>query len=135
MRLKPIVVTTAILLCLSALQRSQDGVDLGVVDRIKSEAIGRSRVMDHLRYLTDVHGPRLTGSTQFEDAAKWTTAPPSEQLLPDVADVGPGPIDWARIFAHAPTAGIKHYFVEHDQPASPFDSLAASAKYLAALRF
>ena len=35
------------------------------------------------------------------DAAKWTTAPPIEQLLPDVADVGPGPIDWARIFAHA----------------------------------
>ena len=73
MRLKPVVVTTALLLCLSALLRSQDGVDLGVVDRIKSEAIARSRVMDHLRYLTDVHGPRLTGSAQFEDAAKWTT--------------------------------------------------------------
>ena len=73
MRLKSVVVTTALLLCLSTLLRSQDGVDLGVVDRIKSEAIGRSRVMDHLRYLTDVHGPRLTGSTQFEDAAKWTT--------------------------------------------------------------
>ena len=73
MRLKPVVVATALLLCLSALLRSQDGVDLGVVDRIKSEAIARSRVMDHLRYLTDVHGPRLTGSTQFEDAAKWTT--------------------------------------------------------------
>jgi len=69
------------------------------------------------------------------DAAKWTTAPPIERLLPDVSDVGPGPIDWARIFARADTAGIKHYFVEHDQPAAPFDSLAASATYLAALRF
>jgi sugar phosphate isomerase/epimerase len=69
------------------------------------------------------------------DAAKWTTAPPISQLLPDVTDVGPGPIDWARIFAAAPKAGIQHYFVEHDQPASPFDSLAASAKYLQALRF
>ena len=65
------------------------------------------------------------------DAAKWATAPPIEQLLPDVTDVGPGPIDWARIFSHAKEAGIEHYFVEHDQPASPFDSLAASAKYLA----
>src|SRR6185436_19298736 len=50
---------------------SQEAVDLGVVDRIKSEAFARSEVMEHLRYLTDVHGPRLTGSPQFEDAAKW----------------------------------------------------------------
>jgi sugar phosphate isomerase/epimerase len=69
------------------------------------------------------------------DAAGWTAAPPIEQLMPDVADVGPGPIDWARIFSHAREAGIQHYFVEHDQPASPFDSLAVSAKYLEGLRF
>jgi sugar phosphate isomerase/epimerase len=69
------------------------------------------------------------------DAAKWTTAPPIKELLPDVSDVGPGPIDWARIFAHAKQAGIQHYFVEHDQPQSPFDSLAASASYLEGLRF
>jgi sugar phosphate isomerase/epimerase len=69
------------------------------------------------------------------DAAKWTAAPPIETLLPDVTEVGPGPIDWARIFSHAKTAGIEHYFVEHDQPAAPFDSLATSAKYLESLRF
>ena len=69
------------------------------------------------------------------DAPKWTVAPPIQQLLPDVTDVGPGPIDWARIFANAEKAGIQHYFVEHDQPASPFDSLATSAKYLETLRF
>jgi sugar phosphate isomerase/epimerase len=69
------------------------------------------------------------------DAAKWTVAPPIDQLLPDVTEVGAGPIDWARIFAHAEKAGIQHYFVEHDQPASPFESLATSAKYLQPLRF
>jgi sugar phosphate isomerase/epimerase len=69
------------------------------------------------------------------DAAKWTAAPPIEQLMPDLTDVGPGPIDWGRIFAHSQQAGIQHYFVEHDQPASPFGSLAASAKYLEGLRF
>jgi sugar phosphate isomerase/epimerase len=69
------------------------------------------------------------------DASKWTSAPPINELLPDVSDVGPGPIDWARIFSHEKEAGIRHYFVEHDQPASPFDSLAASAKYLEGLRF
>ena len=68
-------------------------------------------------------------------AASWTVAPNIKELLPDVTDVGPGPIDWARIFSHAKEAGIEHYFVEHDQPAAPFESLAASAKYLNDLRF
>jgi len=46
--------------------------DLAVVDRIKTEAFDRSKVMDTLRNLTDVHGPRLTWSPGFEDAANWT---------------------------------------------------------------
>ena len=45
--------------------------DLSVVNRIKAEAFDRSKVMETLRQLTDVHGPRLTGSPGFEDAAKW----------------------------------------------------------------
>jgi hypothetical protein len=73
MRLKAALVASGFVLALASIVRSQDAVDLGVVDRIKAEAFGRSEVMDHLHYLTDVHGPRLTGSTGFEDAAKWTT--------------------------------------------------------------
>lgn len=53
----------------------------------------------------------------------------------EMTEPGSGVIDWKRIFAHADEAGIKHYFVEHDQPADPFASIAASYKYLAALRF
>jgi sugar phosphate isomerase/epimerase len=60
---------------------------------------------------------------------------PIGQILPDVADVGSGAIDWERIFAHSKTAGIRHYFVEHDRPPRPFESLEASYKYLQALRF
>ena len=44
-------------------------------------------------------------------------------------------IDWKRIFARSSQAGIQHYFVEHDQPSSPFDSIKASARYLKELRF
>jgi hypothetical protein len=51
---------------------AQKGPDLGVVDKIKTEAFDHSKVMDHLYYLTDIHGPRLTGSPEFDDAAKWT---------------------------------------------------------------
>jgi carboxypeptidase Q len=50
---------------------AQDHVDLGVVDRIKTEAFDHSQVMDHLYNLTEVNGPRLTGSPEFERAAKW----------------------------------------------------------------
>jgi hypothetical protein len=73
MRLKAAAVASGFVLVLASIVQSQEAVDLAVVDRIKSEAFGRSQVMDHLHYLTDVHGPRLTGSAGFEDAAKWTT--------------------------------------------------------------
>jgi carboxypeptidase Q len=62
-----------LVLFVSATVAAQEAVDLGVIDRIKDEAFSRSQVMDTLRQLTDVHGPRLTGSPQFNEAATWTT--------------------------------------------------------------
>jgi len=41
---------------------ADDTVDLATLHRIKREAFESSRVMDHLFFLTDVNGPRLTGS-------------------------------------------------------------------------
>ena len=52
-----------------------------------------------------------------------------------MVDVGQGKIDWKRIFAKSDQAGIKHYFVEHDQPPQPFDDIAASYRYLKQLEF
>ncbi|MGH9785666.1 MAG: M28 family peptidase, partial [Terriglobia bacterium] len=52
-------------------QRSGDGPDLAVVHRIRQEALTKSQVMQHLFYLTDVHGPRLTNSPGFNAAADW----------------------------------------------------------------
>jgi len=60
---------------------------------------------------------------------------PIDQVLPDIADVGGDTIDWARIFARSEQAGIAHYYVEHDVPASAFDSLKNSISYLQTLRF
>src|SRR5580704_7168133 len=62
---------TAILVLLALPALSQERVDLGIVDRIKAEAFERSKVMEILRNLSDVHGPRLTGSPGFEHAAQW----------------------------------------------------------------
>jgi sugar phosphate isomerase/epimerase len=58
-----------------------------------------------------------------------------DTLKPAMTEVGSGMIEWKRIFAHSHTAGIKVYIVEHDWPASPFDSIEISYKYMKDLRF
>ena len=52
-----------------------------------------------------------------------------------MTEVGSGVIDWKAIFAKADLAGIKHYFVEHDQPMMPMESIQKSYAYLEKLRF
>src|SRR5258705_6598496 len=49
----------------------QDAVDLDVVHQIREEALQNSQVMEHLFYLTDVSGSRLTNSPGFFAAADW----------------------------------------------------------------
>jgi sugar phosphate isomerase/epimerase len=60
---------------------------------------------------------------------------PSVKFIGRLADVGSGSIDWKRIFAQSSKAGIQHYFVEHDEPKSSFDSIRASYQYLSTLEF
>ena len=50
---------------------AEEAVDLDAVHRIRQEALQNSKVMDHLFYLTDVSGPRLTNSPGFFSAADW----------------------------------------------------------------
>jgi sugar phosphate isomerase/epimerase len=52
-----------------------------------------------------------------------------------MVDVGQGKIEWRRIFAKRDQAGIKHFFVEHDQPPQPFDDITTSYTYLKNLEF
>lgn len=52
-----------------------------------------------------------------------------------MVDVGQGKIEWKRIFAKREQAGIRHFFVEHDQPPQPFDDIAMSYNYLKNLEF
>ena len=43
-----------------------------------------------------------------------------------MVNVGAGAIDFAGIFAHADRAGVKHYFVEHDEPTDPINDARVS---------
>ena len=46
------------------------------------------------------------------------------------APVGAGVVDFATIFANAATAGLQHFFVEHDMPQDPYASITESYNYL-----
>lgn len=52
-----------------------------------------------------------------------------------MVDVGSGTIDFRALFDQADQAGLRHYIVEHDRPASPIASIKASYEYLSKLRF
>src|SRR5580693_3444933 len=64
---------------------AQEKVDLAVIQRIKTEAFQNSKVMDHLFWITDVYGPRLTGSPGFTAAANWTVKRLKDYGIDDAA--------------------------------------------------
>src|SRR5579863_9888856 len=72
------------LLLLAVPAVAQERVDLATVNRIRSEEFDHSKVMDTLSFLTDRHGPRLTASPEFLEAAHWAAARLKEYGLEDV---------------------------------------------------
>jgi carboxypeptidase Q len=51
---------------------AEEPVDYSMMTRIRDEGLHHSQVMDTLFHLTDVIGPRLTGSPQLKQANDWT---------------------------------------------------------------
>ena len=49
-----------------------DRLDFAMLGRIRDEGLNRSQVMDHVSWLSDVYGPRLTGSPGIQQASEWT---------------------------------------------------------------
>ena len=49
-----------------------DTPDYAMLGRIRDEGLNRSQVMDHVSWLSDVYGPRLTGSPGIQQASEWT---------------------------------------------------------------
>lgn len=60
-------------------------VDLDAIYKIKQEGFQNSRVMEIMSYLTDVHGPRLTGSRNIAKAGEWATQELTKWGLVNVA--------------------------------------------------
>jgi len=78
-------------------------------------------------HIKDVH--------QVPDASSVRSSRFAGENMTILADVGSGVIDWKRIFAHSENAGIKHYFVERDNPKNSIETARASYKYLDNLSF
>ncbi len=68
-----------------------ESVDLSVIQRVKTEAFEHSKVMDHMFYLTDVNGPRLTGSPNYKAAGDWAVSRLKEYGLVNVKQEKWGP--------------------------------------------
>jgi carboxypeptidase Q len=67
------LLSLALLTALSApVSAGEEAVDLEMVTRIRDEGLSNSQVMDTVSHLTDVIGPRVTGSPQMREANDWT---------------------------------------------------------------
>ena len=80
----------AIFLCATTLF-SAENVDLAVVNKIKAEAFNNSKVMDTMFYLTDVYGPRLTNSPNYQAAGDWAVKRLTDYGLTNVHEEKWGP--------------------------------------------
>lgn len=77
--------TTLLLLTIGLLAYPQEKANLYVVHQIKQEALENSKVMDHLFWLTDVNGHRLTNSPGFDRAANWVKKSMNDFGIKDVS--------------------------------------------------
>ena len=55
---------------LSSLAAAQEPVDTAMIAKIRDEGLNRSRVYKNFTHMTEVIGPRLTGSPQVKAASE-----------------------------------------------------------------
>jgi len=67
-----LAITTVCTLATSSGLHAQEPVDRGMIAKLRSESDARSRVLESYRMLTDVIGPRLTGTPGFKRSVDWT---------------------------------------------------------------
>ncbi|MDH4045125.1 MAG: M20/M25/M40 family metallo-hydrolase [Gemmatimonadota bacterium] len=94
-----LAVGLAVLTAPLSAQVAQEKVDLDVVNKIREEGLQRSQIPALAGYLTDVNGPRLTGSPGMKRANDWTAQKLTEWGLSNVVvepwgDFGRG---WERV--------------------------------------
>jgi len=72
--LKHLAAPAALVLALGTIPAAQaptEKLDLAAIGQIRDEGLNRSQVMDHISWLSDVYGPRVTGSPGILQASDW----------------------------------------------------------------
>ncbi|MGH9312726.1 MAG: M28 family metallopeptidase [Vicinamibacterales bacterium] len=83
--MKSVLLTTALAAGLALpLAARDERLDYDALYRIKEEGLQRSQVMEITSWLTDIHGPRLTGSPNIRAAAGWAEKTMKEWGLANV---------------------------------------------------
>ena len=71
-RLFVVCLLMSLAIALPEAQPQAEKLDLAMIAKIRDEGLQRSQVMDHISWLSDVYGPRLTGGPGIKQAADWT---------------------------------------------------------------
>jgi hypothetical protein len=61
----------AVLTAVVAVNTQSEKLDYTAIGKIRDEGLSRPQVMDHISWLSDVYGPRLTGSPAIQLAGEW----------------------------------------------------------------
>jgi len=87
---------------------AQERTDYNLIHLIREEAGEHSQVMDHLWFLSERYGPRLTASPEFDEAAGWAMERMKSWGLANVHAESWGPFgrSWS----------LQHYAVELIEP-------------------
>lgn len=83
--MKKVLLVMALAAAFSLPSAARDQLDYDALYRIKDEGLQRSKIMEITSWLTDVHGPRLTGSPNIRAAAGWADKTLKEWGLANVA--------------------------------------------------
>lgn len=67
----PLLTILAAVAALPGAQEPSERIDHAAIAQIRDEGLSRSEVMDHIGWLADVYGPRLTGGPGIDRAADW----------------------------------------------------------------
>lgn len=82
-------------------------LDYRMLGSIRDEGLNRSQVMEHVSWLSDVYGPRLTGSPGIQQASEWAMKKFREwglftahMIEPQIQPIVGVPQEWSS--SHAP---------------------------------
>ncbi|MFM9909049.1 MAG: M20/M25/M40 family metallo-hydrolase [Chitinophagaceae bacterium] len=69
--MRKLFIFLAIVITFNSTNAQEEKLDVDAIQKIRSQGLSNSKVMEHAFYLTDVSGPRLNNSSGYLRAANW----------------------------------------------------------------